>query len=200
MNELVEQAKAGGEIVVRDPFSALKSYGKAEIGELIGSINLRVDELKAKFDALPDGKIDRDLRKEIEAADDVLKDYEAELPNALVKICGLRGLVVQIHGEKRRIDPLSARGRLRGMIDALTTREDEAKPPEASVRQLMLIEATPSAWKAIDRVLSAAKKDGSLKSAVRVAVTNPKHIDAAAKVIHDVEAEQAKAEAAMGNV
>lgn len=205
MNELIKRPTPTGEIVIRDPFDELATYTLAEINALLKSARERVETHKAALAALGDIETAdiaavRELRKKIEADDETLKDYEGEIPNALVDISGLRPLLTQIHGASRRIDALSLRGQLRALADTLKTREDAAKPPEASVRQLMLIDATPSAWKAIDRVLSAAKKDGTLKSAVRVAVTNPKHIDAAAKVIHEVEAEQAKAEAAMGNV
>lgn len=190
-----------GEIVVRDPFNTEDFHGAANVTALVKSANDRValrreqfDALTARTDAMPSECAE--LRRAIEKDDGILKAFDKDLRDALLAASGFLPYVVQTKGAGAKIDPLSVRGKFAAMVAQLKSREDAAKPSEKPEKRMLVIDATPSAWKKItDAITKAGVKVGFMSPLV-----SAKRIDAVGKVIKQIEEDEAQANAAMGGI
>lgn len=186
----------GGAVVVRDPFDNEKWYHAANVAAFIGSARVRLQERREQFAALGDvstAPFDavKKLRRDIEADDKALRDFETKFKDALIDLSGFRAFVVQVRGAGARIDEGAVRGRLAEMIAALKGREDAAKAAlprhtyfyavtatdadhaalqramrKADERFGVFIPQTDAEWNAIDRMFrSAAEGAGAAQGA-----------------------------------
>jgi len=157
---------AGGEIVVQDPFSPEVYHRAADVDAMIASARKRLRERRAAFDALgelwkaPLGAV-RDLRKAVEADDAALRKFDADMKEALLDISGFKAFAVQTRGSGRKIDPLSVRGGFAGIVDALKTVEDAAKPDEPKHTYFYAVTATDAEHATIRKVIGKADPDFS---------------------------------------
>lgn len=190
-----------GEIVVRDPFNTEDFHGAANVTALVKSANDRVAMRREQFDALTARENAMpsecaELRRAIEKDDGILKAFDKDLRDALLAASGFMPYVVQTKGKGAKIDPLSVRGKFEAMVAQLKAREDAAKPAEKPEKRMLVIDATPSAWKKItDAITKAGVKVGFMSPLV-----SAKRIEAVGKVIKQIEEDEAAANAAIGNI
>ena len=185
----------GGAVVVRDPFDGERWYHAANVAAFIGSARARLAERREQFAALgeiADAPLDavKKLRREIEADDKALKDFDAKFKDALLDLSGFKAFAVQVRGTGKTIDPLSVRGAFAQMTATLKEREDAAKPvlprhtyfyavtatdPEhtalqrairkADERYGVFIPQSDAEWDAIDRMFRSAAADAAAQGA-----------------------------------
>ena len=157
---------AGGEIVVQDPFSPEVYHRAADVDAMIASARSRLMERRAAFDALGElreAPLDavRELRKAVEADDAALRKFDGDMRDALLAISGFKAFAVQTRGSGRKIDPLSVRGGFAGIVDALKTVEDAAKPDEPKHTYFYAVTATDAEHAAIRKAIGKADPDFS---------------------------------------
>ena len=185
----------GGAVVVRDPFDGERWYHAANVAAFIGSARARLQERREQFAAIgdvADAPLDavKKLRRDIEADDKTLRDFETKFKDALIDLSGFRAFVVQVRGAGARIDEAAVRGAFAQMVAALKGREDAAKPPmpkhtyfyavtatdpehtalrramhKADERYGVFIPQTDAEWDAIDRMFRSAAADAAAQGA-----------------------------------
>lgn len=174
--------RMNGETVVRDPFLPETWHRAADVGELIDSARVRLAARRAQFNALgdlADAPLDavKDVRKAIEADDKALRDYEADLRDALLDLSGFKAFVVQAKGSGARIDPLSVRGGFAAMIKDLKAREDADKPAAPTHTYFYAVTATDAVHAALQRAIRKSdpgfavvspQKDAEWKTAAKL--------------------------------
>ena len=151
----------GGAVVVRDPFDGERWYHAANVAAFIGSARARLQERREQFDALGEiGNAPLDavkkLRREIEADDKALKDFDAKFKDALLDLSGFKAFAVQVRGTGAKIDPLSVRGAFAQMAATLKEREDAAKPPMPKHTYFYAVTATDAEHASLQRAMRKA--------------------------------------------
>ena len=148
----------GGAVVVRDPFDNEKWYHAANVAAFIGSARARLQERREQFAAL--GEVEnapldavKKLRRDIEADDKALKDFDAKFKDALLDLSGFKAFAVQVRGTGAKIDPLSVRGAFAQMAATLKEREDAAKPALPRHTYFYAITATDPEHAALQRAM-----------------------------------------------
>ena len=184
-----------GALVVRDPFDGERWYHAANVAAFIGSARARLAERREQFAALGDvstAPFDavKKLRRDIEADDKALRDFETKFKDALIDLSGFRAFVVQVRGAGARIDEAAVRGGLAQMVAALKGREDAAKAAmprhtyfyavtatdadhaavqrairKADERYGVFVPQTDAEWDAIDRMFRSAAADAAAQGA-----------------------------------
>lgn len=160
MNEIAK-INAEKRIAIADPFSP-ETYHETPDG-IISSMIARKMLHVAAFDRL--GNIDeapldavKACRRAIEADDDLLKDYEKTMLDALLDLSGFKAVRVQMKGAKAKTDPLSVRGKFAEMLKALKAREDAEKTPEPTHSYIVQMDVTDTDFK---KVLALLGKSGA---------------------------------------
>ena len=151
----------GGAVVVRDPFDGERWYHAANVAAFIGSARARLQERREQFAALGDvstAPFDavKKLRREIEADDKALRDFETKFKDALIDLSGFRAFVVQVRGAGARIDEAAVRGGLAQMVAALKGREDAAKAAMPKHTYFYAVTATDPEHTALQRAIRKA--------------------------------------------
>ena len=151
----------GGAVVVRDPFDGERWYHAANVAAFIGSARARLQERREQFaaiNAMADAPLDavKKLRREIEADDKALRDFETKFKDALIDLSGFRAFVVQVRGAGARIDEAAVRGGLAQMVAALKGREDAAKAAMPKHTYFYAVTATDPEHTALQRAMRKA--------------------------------------------
>ena len=151
----------GGAVVVRDPFDGERWYHAANVAAFIGSARARLQERREQFAALGDvstAPFDavKKLRRDIEADDKALKDFDAKFKDALLDLSGFKAFAVQVRGTGKTIDPLSVRGAFAQMAATLKEREDAAKPALPRHTYFYAVTATDPEHTALQRAIRKA--------------------------------------------
>ena len=151
----------GGAVVVRDPFDGERWYHAANVAAFISSARARLQERREQFAALGDvstAPFDavKKLRREIEADDKALRDFETKFKDALIDLSGFRAFVVQVRGAGARIDEAAVRGGLAQMVAALKGREDAAKAAMPKHTYFYAVTATDPEHTALQRAIRKA--------------------------------------------
>ena len=151
----------GGAVVVRDPFDGERWYHAANVAAFIGSARARLQERREQFAAInanADAPLDavKKLRREIEADDKALRDFETKFKDALIDLSGFRAFVVQVRGAGARIDEAAVRGGLAQMVAALKGREDAAKAAMPKHTYFYAVTATDPEHTALQRAMRKA--------------------------------------------
>ena len=151
----------GGAVVVRDPFDGERWYHAANVAAFIGSARARLQERREQFAALGDvstAPFDavKKLRRDIEADDKALRDFETKFKDALIDLSGFRAFVVQVRGAGARIDEAAVRGGLAQMVAALKGREDAAKAAMPKHTYFYAVTATDPEHTALQRAIRKA--------------------------------------------
>ena len=151
----------GGAVVVRDPFDGERWYHAANVAAFIGSARARLQERREQFAALGDvatAPFDavKKLRREIEADDKALRDFETKFKDALIDLSGFRAFVVQVRGAGARIDEAAVRGGLAQMATTLKEREDAAKPALPRHTYFYAVTATDAEHASLQRAMRKA--------------------------------------------
>ena len=148
----------GGAVVVRDPFDGERWYHAANVAAFIGSARARLQERREQFAALGDvstAPFDavKKLRREIEADDKALKDFDAKFKDALLDLSGFKAFAVQVRGTGAKIDPMSVRGAFAQMAATLKEREDAAKAAMPKHTYFYAVTATDAEHAALQRAM-----------------------------------------------
>jgi hypothetical protein len=148
----------GGAVVVRDPFDGERWYHAANVAAFIGSARARLQERREQFAALgamADAPLDavKKLRRDIEADDKALKDFDAKFKDALLDLSGFKAFAVQVRGTGKTIDPLSVRGAFAQMAATLKEREDAAKPALPRHTYFYAVTATDAEHASLQRAM-----------------------------------------------
>jgi hypothetical protein len=148
----------GGAVVVRDPFDGERWYHAANVAAFIGSARARLAERREQLAALgeiADAPLDavKKLRRDIEADDKALKDFDAKFKDALLDLSGFKAFAVQVRGTGKAIDPLSVRGAFAQMAATLKEREDAAKPALPRHTYFYAVTATDAEHASLQRAM-----------------------------------------------
>ena len=148
-----------GERVARDPFNRDEWHPVANTEAFIGSTRSRLKERREQFAAITANaaapiEAVKKLRRDIEADDKALKDFDANFKEALLSLSGFKAFVVQTRGAGKSIDPTSVRGAFAEMVAALKEREDAAKPPMPTHTYFYAVTATDAGHARIARAIS----------------------------------------------
>ena len=151
----------GGAVVVRDPFDGERWYHAVNVAAFIGSARARLQERREQFAAInanADAPLDavKKLRRDIEADDKALKDFDAKFKDALLDLSGFKAFAVQVRGTSAKIDPGTVRGKFAEMVAALKKREDAAKPPMPKHTYFYAVTATDAEHTALQRAMRKA--------------------------------------------